>query len=203
MSRRTHTSRLAAALLLGSVPFAQWVARVAAAQDLRRVDNGTVSATGVFRVAGHLPFVAVCLLDVGKGATAALMIRHLPPGTRAVGAGLVVVGHNWSPFLQGAGGRGVLPALGALAVAHPTGAAVLLGGILGGYARGDTAPGCFLAQTLLTPLLALTGGRRAALFGAAVAAPMLAKRIAGNGTYGRPASARTYWTRAVYDRDRR
>jgi glycerol-3-phosphate acyltransferase PlsY len=199
--RRAAAARLAGAFALGSVSFAQGAARIAADQDLRLVGNGTVSATGVFRVAGYRPFLLVCLLDAGKGAAAALLTRRLPTGARAMAAGLVIMGHNWSPLLRGAGGRGVMPAMGFLAVTHPTGAALLAGGVVAGYVTGDAAPGCFVAQMFLTPLLALTGGRRGALLGAAVAAPMLAKRLTGNRISPRPAT--TYWTRAVYDRDRR
>jgi glycerol-3-phosphate acyltransferase PlsY len=195
--------RLGGLFILGSVPFAQWAARVTAGQDLRRVGSGTVSASGVFRVAGPVPFLLVCLLDVGKGAAAVVLTRRSPVGASAAAAGLVIAGHDWSPFLRGAGGRGVLPAIGALAVAYPPGAALLIGGIAAGYASGDTAPGCFAAQALLTPFLALTGGRRGALFGAAITAPMLLKRLVGNRTFHRPTDAGTYWTRAMYDRDHR
>lgn len=195
--------RVNGAFLLGSVPFSRYVTHLAAGTDLRRVGSGTVSASGVYQVAGIGPFLLVCLLDVGKGTAAAMLARRSNTATAAAAAGLVVVGHAWSPLLRGAGGRGVLPAIGALGVAHAPGAALLIGGIAVGRVHGDTAPGCFVAQTLLTPFLALTGGRRGALLGAATAVPMLAKRLLGNRGFRRRTSAATYLTRAVYDRDHR
>jgi glycerol-3-phosphate acyltransferase PlsY len=187
-------TRLGGVYALGSVSFADLVARRVAGADLRLVGTGTVSAANVHRVAGVPAFLAVALLDVGKGAAAARMAADRP----ALGAALVVAGHNWSPMLRGAGGRGVLPALGALLVTAPTGAALLAGGIAAGRLGGDTAPGCFVAQVLMVPVLAAVSGRRGALLGAAVAVPMLVKRMLGNGPAG---SRRVYLTRLVYDRD--
>ncbi len=198
-----HALRLAGAFLLGSVPFSRYVAHFTVGTDLRRVGSGTVSASGVYQVAGAVPFLLVCLLDFGKGAAAVMLARRSNTAMVAAAAGLVVIGHAWSPLLRGAGGRGVLPAIGALAVAHPPGAALLIGGIAVGRVHGDTAPGCFVAQTLLTPFLALTGGQRGALLGAATAVPMLAKRLLGNQGFRRRTSAATYLTRAIYDRDHR
>ena len=174
-----------AAYVIGSVP----VANLVAGTDLRRL--GTVSATNVYRVAGLRPFALACLLDVVKGAAGAAGARS------ALGVGLVVAGHNWSVFLRGGGGRGVLPGLGALLVVAPEGAALLAAGIVAGHLTGDSAPGCFAAQVLMVPLLAATRGRRGALLGAAVAVPMLAKRLLGDG--GRA----PVLTRLVFDRDAR
>jgi acyl phosphate:glycerol-3-phosphate acyltransferase len=199
MEWRPATATLAGlcgAFALGSLSFADLVARMAADADLRRVGTGTVSATNVYRVAGVGPFLAVAMLDVGKGAVAAKLAARSP----ASAAALVVVGHNWSPLLRGAGGRGVLPALGALLVTAPAGAALLAGGIIAGWVGGDTAPGCFVAQVLMVPVVAAAAGRCGAQLAAAVAVPMLAKRLIGN----RPARDRTgrvYLTRLVFDRD--
>ena len=167
--------------------------------DLRTVGTGTVSAPNVYRAAGAGPFAAACLLDLGKGALIAALARRRHPALVAAAVGLAVVGHNWSPFLRGAGGRGVLPALGALTVASPAGAALMAGGIVAGHLMGDTAPACFAAQVLLVPALATVNGRRGALLGAAVAVPMLVKRAMGN--RGRAASWRALAIRLVYDRD--
>jgi glycerol-3-phosphate acyltransferase PlsY len=111
-----------------------------------------------------------------------------------------VVGHNWSPFLRGAGGRGVAPALGALLVQAWPGAVLLLGGLVVGKALRQTGLGGFVAEVLLTPVLAVLEGAAGALAGAAVVVPMLVKRIAGNGRPTRK-DARTYLTRLLYDRE--
>src|SRR3954447_1046996 len=88
--------RLGGAFLLGSVPYANYVARLTTGTDLRRVGTGTVSASAVYQVAGILTFLFVSLLDLGKGAAAAMLPRRSNVGTVAAAAGLVVVGHAWS-----------------------------------------------------------------------------------------------------------
>jgi acyl phosphate:glycerol-3-phosphate acyltransferase len=111
-----------------------------------------------------------------------------------------VAGHNWSPFLRGAGGRGVAPALGALLVVAWPGAVLLMVGLLAGKLFGEKGIGALVAELALTPVLAVWGGRVAALAGAAIAVPMLVKRVLGNGP---PAGdrRRAYVHRLIYDND--
>lgn len=138
------------------------------------------------------------MLDVGKGAVGPLLVGRRRPVAAALVCGLAVAGHNWSPLLRGAGGRGISPAMGALAVVAWPGTAVPLGGL----AAGQTALGALAAQAGLVPLLAATRGRRGLLAGMAVLVPLLAKRLVGNGppaTGARP--ARVYLARLLYDRD--
>ncbi|GIH29135.1 hypothetical protein Aph01nite_74450 [Acrocarpospora phusangensis] len=189
---------LGGVFLVGALPFAHILARSAAGADLRTVRTGTVSASNVYVVAGPAPFALTFLLDLGKGAAMAALVRRRRPDLLAVAGGLVVAGHNWSPFLRGAGGRGVLTATGVLLVAAPEGAALVLGSAAASGLLGDTAPGCFVAQVLLVPVLAASQGRTGALLGLALALPMLVKRLVGNRG---AASGRVYLTRLVYDRD--
>ena len=198
------TLRLGGAYLIGAVPFANIVARMSAGQDLRFVGNGTVSATGVYRVAGPRAFAMSCALDVGKGALAVSLAAGCAPAFTATAAGLAVAGHNWSPFLRGAGGRGVLPGIGAMLVTAPSGSALLLSGLAAGWSANNTALGCVAAQSLLVPVLGLKKGRKGVILGAAVAGPMLVKRMLGN---QRPAGSawsdrgRGYLTRVLYDHE--
>jgi len=87
---------LAGAFLTGSIPFAHAIARTVAGADLRAVGTGTVSASGVYSVAGTLPFAAACLLDVGKGAISVALVRRRHPAVAALSAGLAIAGHNWA-----------------------------------------------------------------------------------------------------------
>jgi glycerol-3-phosphate acyltransferase PlsY len=114
-----------------------------------------------------------------------------------------VAGHNWSPFLRGAGGRGSSPAVGALGVVAWPGSLVLLAGMAGGKLVGQAAPGSLLAQAALVPVLARARGGRGALAGAAVLAPMLVKRLAGNARAAGERPARIYLNRLLLDRDER
>jgi glycerol-3-phosphate acyltransferase PlsY len=193
--------RLGGSLLLGSIPFSNVIARSVTGHDLRTIGTGTVSPTNVYRLAGSRPFATACLLDLTKGAIAAALVRDRHPALVAAAAGLAVTGHNWSPFLRGAGGRGVLPATGVLLVAAPPGATLIAGGIVVGYLMGDTAPACLVTEVALIPVLAAIRGRSGALLGVVLAAPMLAKRLLGNGRPAAGHSCYLYKTRIIYDRD--
>ena len=102
--------------LIGSVPIANLVAHFTRGVDLREVGTGTVSGTSLYRVAGFLPLAAAGILDIGKGAVGPLAAGTDRPVLAALAGGAAVIGHNWSPFLRGAGGRGISPAIGALGV---------------------------------------------------------------------------------------
>ena len=221
---------LVLAYLGGAIPFSNLVSARVSGVDLRRVGSGTVSGTGLYRVAGFRPLVLAGIMDVAKGAAVVALARAMgaggppgaagrpgrqgppfPPGrtppwrapslTEGAAAGLVVAGHNWSPYLDGAGGRGVSPALGAFAVAAPEASGLLLAGLVVGRLAGQTGLGTFASQVALVPLLGATRGRRGAWAGAAVLIPMLLKRLLGNGG-PKPDSGRSvYLARLLYDRD--
>lgn len=195
--------RLGGAFLIGALPFSNTVARASAGTDLRDTGTGTVSAVGVYRLAGIPPFAVACALDVGKGAVAVLLADRRKPLSVALAAGLAVTSHNWSPFLRGAGGRGMLPTIGALLVAAPEGAAVLAAGAGAGRLASNTSLGCFAGQWLLVPALAAAQGRNGAMLGTAVALPMVAKRLLGNGKPLTRRRLRVYLTRALFDCDAR
>jgi glycerol-3-phosphate acyltransferase PlsY len=190
--------------LAGAVPFSNLAARRLRGVDLRRVGTGTVSGTALYQVAGFGPLAVAGLLDVAKGAAGPLLVGRRRPAAAALASGLAVAGHNWSPFLGGAGGRGISPAMGALAVVAWPGTALLLAGLAAGRLAGETALGALAAQAGLVPLLAATRGRRGLFAGIAVLVPLLAKRLAGNAPPS-PGSrpAQVYLARLLYDRDQR
>jgi glycerol-3-phosphate acyltransferase PlsY len=192
---------LVVAFVAGAIPFSNVAARRRAGVDLRDVGTGTVSGTSLFRVAGFGALAVAGVLDVAKGAAGPLLAgdRHV---LAALCAGLAVAGHNWSPFLRGAGGRGISPALGALLVVAWPGTLVLLAGLVLGRFVRQTGLGSFVAQIALTPVTALTHGSVGALSGVCVATPMLLKRLLGNRPPARR-DARTYLRRLVFDRDDR
>jgi acyl phosphate:glycerol-3-phosphate acyltransferase len=170
---------VAVSYLAGAVPWSQIAARRRGV-DLRAVDDGTVSGTGLYRVAGFVPLAVAGSLDVAKGALGPAVAAPARPGLAATSAAAAVAGHNWSIFLRGAGGRGISPALGALTAGAPAGAGVLLGGLAAGRVSRQTGLGCFLAYLALVPVTRRCHGWRGALLAAAVLVPLLAKRIAGN-----------------------
>jgi glycerol-3-phosphate acyltransferase PlsY len=185
----------------GAIPFSQIFAVRLRGTDLRTVESGTVSGTSLYRVAGFPVLAVAGVLEVAKGAVGPLVAgdHHY---AAALAAGAAVAGHNWSPFLRGAGGRGISPAIGAFLVVAWPGAVLLLLGMIIGKLVHRTGLGSFVADMLLVPVLAVTHGGPGAVAGAAVLVPMVAKRIAGNGPP--PASLprkRVYASRLLYDND--
>src|SRR5437763_14620085 len=118
---------LAAAYVAGAIPFSNLMAKQRSGVDLRNVGSGTVSGTSLYEVAGFGALAIAGICDVAKGAVGPALAGRERPALQAAACGAAVAGHNWSPFLGGAGGRGISPAIGALGAAAPVGHAILLG----------------------------------------------------------------------------
>lgn len=103
-----------AAFLVGSVSPASIVARTRG-HDLAGSGSGNPGATNAGRVLGARWGVVVGVLDVAKGLVPTLLALHLggSPVAYLVGAA-AVLGHVWSPFLRGRGGKGVATTLGVV-----------------------------------------------------------------------------------------
>jgi glycerol-3-phosphate acyltransferase PlsY len=190
---------LAAAFLAGSIPFSNIAARRTRGVDLRTVGTGTVSGTSLYRVAGFVPLAIAGVFDVAKGAVGPLLAGDRPL-VAALAGGAAVAGHNWSPFLRGAGGRGVAPALGAFLVNAWPGAVLLLAFMIAGKAMGETGLGTFVGIVALVPILVLLDGATGAAAAGSVGVPMLVKRTTGNAPLAE-ARMPAYLTRLVFDRD--
>jgi glycerol-3-phosphate acyltransferase PlsY len=188
------------AFAAGAIPFSNLAARRRAGVDLRDVGSGTVSGTSLYAVTdfGTLAVYGVC--EVAKGAVGPLLAGPDRPVLAAFAGGLAVAGHNWSPILRGAGGRGLSPSIGALLPRAWPGSALLLSGMAIGRLAHETGLGSFVAQCALVPFLGRVRGRDAALMGICVIAPMLAKRAIGNAPPV-PRTAGAYARRIVFDND--
>jgi len=192
---------LVVSYLTGAIPFSNLMARRRGGVDLRAVGSGTVSGTSLYEVAGFGALALSGICDVAKGAVGPALAGRDRPGLQAAACAAAVAGHNWSPFLGGAGGRGISPAIGAMAATAPAGSAILLGGMTAGRLSGETALGSLAADVILVPVLARTDGRRGALAATGVVATMIAKRLAGNAPVPPEHRARTYLNRFLFDRD--
>jgi glycerol-3-phosphate acyltransferase PlsY len=191
---------LATSFVAGSVPSSNLAAQQRAGVDLRDVGVGTVSGTSLYRVAGFAPLVITGIADIAKATVGPLLAGRNRPALAAVAGGAAIAGHNWSPFLRGAGGRGFAPSLGVLGVNAPIGVPVMLGGLVAGRAFGQTGLGGFAAQCALIPVLASRYGARGVLVGTCVVGPMWAKRLLGNGPPREP-TRQAYLRRLLFDRD--
>lgn len=109
------------AYLIGALPFAYLVSRLAGGGDPRAAGSGNPGATNVWRLAGAVPGAIVLVLDVGKGLLAVLVGQAAQATPLVLGAmGLAVVaGHIGSPFLGFRGGKGVATAAGVFAATAP------------------------------------------------------------------------------------
>ncbi|MFA5059005.1 MAG: glycerol-3-phosphate 1-O-acyltransferase PlsY [Candidatus Omnitrophota bacterium] len=127
--------------LIGSIPTAYIAGRLKGI-DIRQHGSGNVGATNAFRVLGKVPGSIVLLIDVAKGIIPVTLIGDafglegvLP---RILLAICVVVGHNWTIFLNFKGGKGMATSLGVLigltfeitAIRPVLGLSVLLWGIV-------------------------------------------------------------------------
>jgi glycerol-3-phosphate acyltransferase PlsY len=192
---------VAASFLAGAVPFSNLMSRRRRGVDLRDVGSGTVSGTSLYHVAGFGALALAGVCDIAKGAVGPALAGRERPELQALACAAAVAGHNWSPFLGGAGGRGISPAIGALGATAPAGSAILLGGMTVGRLGGETAIGSLVADAVLVPALRRTDGRRGALAAAGVVGVMLAKRLAGNAPVPADRRTRTYLSRLLFDRD--
>ena len=106
--------------LLGSIPFGLIISKTWNI-DIRKHGSGNIGATNVLRILGPLPATLVFGLDFLKGALA-IVIGQLVSGDPAVVILLgfaAVIGHMYSIFLGGKGGKGAATGLGMLAGLAP------------------------------------------------------------------------------------
>ncbi|MDQ6839094.1 MAG: glycerol-3-phosphate acyltransferase, partial [Actinomycetota bacterium] len=188
--------------LAGSIPWSNLVARRVVGVDLRRIGSGTVSGTGLFEVAGFAPLALAGVMEVAKGAVGPLLAGPQRPRLAAAAGAAAVAGHNWSPWLRGAGGRGLSPALGALGISAPAASVTLLGGMAGGRLVRQTAIGSLAAELAAIPVARRTRGPAAGWAAVGVVIPMIVKRLAGNAR-PTPGTSKPYVWRLLLDRDRR
>lgn len=191
---------LAGAYLLGSIPFAQLLAK-AHEIDLREVGSGNLGAGNLTRVVGLGWGTAAAVLDGLKGLLPVLVARQAGLGLGAAGlAGVAaVIGHNWSIWIGGRAGRGLASSSGMLVALDPSMIAWVAGWSVAGWKIGGGLAG-FLGWGML-PIVAVALGRppTESLVLLLLSALVIGRRMQGNPTDdpGTGPSLR----RAVYDRD--
>ncbi len=108
---------VALSFFAGALPFAVWVGRLVARRDIREVADHNPGATNVLRVAGPGWFVLAMALDISKAA-APVGLAYQIFGWRGWPMALIALapslGHAFSPFLGGKGGKAIAPVFGAM-----------------------------------------------------------------------------------------
>ncbi len=129
------------AYLLGSIPFGYLLYRWRYGADIRREGSGNIGATNVLRRAGPGLGIATLACDAGKGMLALVLADFLGYQTLApqqyvfmrttaqvptyhydwiaLAIVAVMLGHMYTPWLRGRGGKGVATGLGLFLTLAP------------------------------------------------------------------------------------
>jgi len=149
---------VAAAYLVGAIPFAFLVPRALAGIDVRTSGSRNVGAANVLRTTRAGLAVAVLVLDVAKGAAAVGLAAAFgaDAGIQAAAAAAAIVGHVYPFWLRLHGGKGVAVACGAFTILAPAAIAVcvaVFAAIV--WASGYISLGSILSTALLAPVTLL------------------------------------------------
>lgn len=111
---------IAAAYLIGSIPFALILSRRWGA-DLRSVGSGNLGAANVMRASGVTAGVLVAVLDMAKGAASVWIAAQLTSSAELPAAAgfAAIVGHIYPVWLRFRGGKGVATACGVFSMLTP------------------------------------------------------------------------------------
>ena len=128
---------LVIAYMLGSIPTSVWVSKHFFGIDIREYGSGNAGATNTFRVLGPKWGSIVMLVDVTKGAVAALLVftmdkyalhDSMQRTNLMIGLGLAaVVGHIFPLWANFKGGKGVATLFGMILAIQPAVAGLCVG----------------------------------------------------------------------------
>lgn len=107
---------LAAAYLIGGIPFGFILVKLSTGKDVRSSGSGNIGATNVLRTTGRMAGILTLLLDIGKGFFAVWLAGRLTDGGTgwmAASAVAVMLGHVFPLFLGFKGGKAVASFIGA------------------------------------------------------------------------------------------
>lgn len=127
---------VAAAYVVGSIPFSFLIVKLVSGKDVREHGSQNVGATNVARTAGKMPGILALLLDIAKGYAAVAIARWIvampgwpfdagvmPWQSREMWitlAGLIaVLAHMFPVWLRFHGGKGVATAAGVFFALDP------------------------------------------------------------------------------------
>jgi glycerol-3-phosphate acyltransferase PlsY len=113
---------LAAAYLIGAVPFGYLIVRLKSGKDVRTMGSGNIGATNVLRTTGRALGVLTLALDIVKGAFAVWLADRFLDGDMywmSLTALAVMAGHAFPIFLRFKGGKAVASFVGAFLYLTP------------------------------------------------------------------------------------
>ncbi|MFV9875143.1 MAG: glycerol-3-phosphate 1-O-acyltransferase PlsY [Rickettsiales endosymbiont of Dermacentor nuttalli] len=108
--------------LIGSIPFGLIITKLVGTKDIRLHGSGNIGATNVLRVAGKTLGVITLLLDMLKGAIVVFVVKETISNHIVLKLSMitVIIGHIFSIWLKGKGGKGVATALASFLIYNYT-----------------------------------------------------------------------------------
>jgi len=166
---------------LGCVSLGYYLVRAQTGRDLREMGSGSIGARNVGRVLGRRGLGITLLVDIGKGALAVWVARHLTGQEVLAAMALlaVTVGHVWPVQLGFRGGKGVATSLGGLLIFEWHSALIYLAAfaVLFALMRRTVLPGLFAYLVLpFTIWWFRQDGTQVALVGGLIAVVWFAHR---------------------------
>lgn len=175
----------ALAFLVGALPLSLWLGKLALGVDIRAYGDGNPGAANVWKAGGARWGLTAILLDAFKGlipVALAQSVGHVTGWPLAAVACAPIIGHAFSPFLWGRGGKALATTFGVWTALAPWQAPVLLGVILAAglkllrrelwaVAAGMAALLAYLAFFVRDPALVMVGLVNAAVLLARYAQP--------------------------------
>lgn len=209
----TAAAFIVGAYLLGAVPTSFLVGRWLKGVDIRTSGSGNVGASNLSEHVGRWVGIPVGLFDLIVKATVPILVAQVldQPFVVQAATGLAaVLGHNWSPYLNMIGGRGISTVIGIM-VAFAMWPEILIGivlvGLVGTLWLKDMAFWMFIMIVTL-PVFALFFGQvferdfTLVILFVCLAITLLAKRLTAN--WEQPVggfNSRVFLYRILWDRD--
>jgi acyl phosphate:glycerol-3-phosphate acyltransferase len=146
--------------LIAAFPFGLLVAMVGCGIDPRQAGSRNTGATNVARLCGTRYGVLTLVLDLAKGLLPVLAARMMPFSWLYVSLVVLaaVVGHMYSVFLYGKGGKGVATTIGVFLAAAPLAALYAVAGcVVVIWATGFVSAGSLVLAVAVPVLCSLIG----------------------------------------------
>jgi len=117
------------AFLIGSIPFGYVFAKMKGV-DITTLGSGNIGATNVKRILGKKAGALTLIADITKGALCPALTFLTLGNDHILFASVLgfcaILGHCYSPFLKGKGGKGVATSFGAFLSISPSAAIISL-----------------------------------------------------------------------------
>jgi glycerol-3-phosphate acyltransferase PlsY len=148
----------------GSFMFSYWIGLVALRRDIRTVGDGNPGASNLMRAGGKGLGILGLLLDYAKGIAPVLAARSVGgiEGSALIPIALApVLGHAFSPWLRGRGGKAVAVTFGVWTGVSLWEGPVVLGALLSLWYALSARDGwtVFVSMLCFVVYLALRGSR--------------------------------------------